>query len=138
MTREYNVLMIYDARMKNVLMCRRGKPPYAGLLNFAGGKIEPGEDGLAAAYREMEEETGLTRADLSLSHLMDFTYYPSDCLLEVYAGRLRREARPAGEENELLWVSLREDFFDTRRFAGAGNIGHMIAEAEHHKEAIFL
>mgnify|MGYP002509000193 CR=1 FL=1 len=50
--------------------------PYKGLINFVGGKIEPNENGEDAAYRELLEETGITRSDISLVHLMDFTYQP--------------------------------------------------------------
>lgn len=33
--------------------------PYHGLLEFPGGGIEPGEEPLAAAVREVEEEVGI-------------------------------------------------------------------------------
>jgi len=44
-----------------LLLIRRTKPPYQGLLGLPGGKMEPGETPLAAARREMREETGLRR-----------------------------------------------------------------------------
>ncbi len=34
--------------------------PYHGLLEFPGGGIEPGEEPLAAAIREVDEEVGIT------------------------------------------------------------------------------
>jgi len=99
-----------------------------------GGKVEPNEDGLAAAYRELQEESGIKSIDLTqgLRHLMDFTYYETkfqgvkcDMRLEVYVGRLRSYVDVAGDEKELLWVSVNEDFFDMTKFGGEGNIGHM-------------
>ena len=60
----YNLIVVFDERREKVLLCRRRKEPYKGLLNFLGGKIEPGEEWLAAAYRELWEETGLTEADI--------------------------------------------------------------------------
>jgi 8-oxo-dGTP diphosphatase len=30
-----------------------------------------------------------------------------------------------GDEKELVWIDVREDFFDMSRFAGEGNIGHI-------------
>ena len=42
-----------------VLLVRRANPPDAGLWGFPGGKIEPGETILAAAARELLEETGV-------------------------------------------------------------------------------
>jgi len=123
--KRYNVIYLLDPAGDQLLMCRRRKEPYQGLLNLVGGKIKPGEDHLFAAYRELAEETGITERDVALTHLMDFTYYSPDCLLEVYAGQLSRDIPVRGDENELLWVSVEEDFFDAGKFAGDGNIGHI-------------
>ncbi len=127
----YNIIVVFDERRERVLLCRRRKEPYKGLLNFVGGKIEPGEEGLAAAYRELREETGLTEADISLFHFMDLTYYRgAPCRLEVYAGRLKGPAQVRGEENQLIWQDAKEDMFDRTRFAGMGNMGHIMALLE--------
>ena len=123
--KRYNVIFLLDASGGRLLMCRRAREPYRGLLNLVGGKIEEGEDHLAAACRELAEETGIGARDVTLTHLMDFTYYRPGCLLEVYAGQLARDVPVHGDENELLWVSVDEDFFDASRFAGDGNIGHI-------------
>ncbi len=42
-----------------ILLIRRAKPPFIGLLSMPGGKIEFGEHPVAAALRETKEETGL-------------------------------------------------------------------------------
>ncbi len=127
----YNIIVVFDERRERVLLCRRRKEPYKGLLNFVGGKIEPGEEGLAAAYRELREETGLTETDISLFHFMDLTYYRgAPCRLEVYAGRLKGPAQARGEENQLIWQDAKEDMFDRTRFAGMGNMGHIMALLE--------
>lgn len=42
-----------------VLMVQRRNPPDAGLWGFPGGHVEPGETALAAAARELAEETGV-------------------------------------------------------------------------------
>ncbi len=39
---------------------REDDGPYQGLLEFPGGGIEPDEEPLAAAIREVEEEVGIT------------------------------------------------------------------------------
>lgn len=44
---------------RRVLLVRRRNPPDAGLWGFPGGHVEPGETGLAAAARELFEETGV-------------------------------------------------------------------------------
>ncbi|WP_308637547.1 NUDIX hydrolase [Paenibacillus silvisoli] len=133
----YNCLMIYSPEMDRLLMCTRLKDPYKGLSNLVGGKIEPGEAGIDAAYRELAEETGITADDVVLKHLMDFTYYVQDCYVEVYAGRLKHEVDIAGDENELYWSDLDRDFFDMSLYAGEGNIGHMIEQVKMSKE-LFL
>jgi 8-oxo-dGTP diphosphatase len=119
-----NVIWIFNANADKVLFCKRHKDPYKGLYNLVGGKIEPGEDGLAAAYRELREETSIT--DIELIHLMDFTYLLADSArLEVYLGRLKHDVKVHGDEKELVWFELTENFFDMNRFAGEGNIGHI-------------
>lgn len=46
-------------RGDQVLLARRRNPPDAGLWGFPGGHVEPGETALAAAARELVEETGV-------------------------------------------------------------------------------
>lgn len=70
----YNLLAVYNEDGSRLLLCRRKKEPYRGLLNLTGGKIEPGENGIDAAYRELWEETSIDREEIQLVHLMDFTY----------------------------------------------------------------
>ncbi|WP_054710531.1 NUDIX domain-containing protein [Bacillus sp. JCM 19041] len=132
----YNVLMIYNKDMSQLLMCERLKNPYKGLSNFVGGKIEVGEKGIEAAYRELFEETGISKDNMTLYHLMDFTYHLQDCYVEVYVGRLNQEIRVVGDENVLYWSDLDKDFFDKSLYAGEGNIGHMIEQVNMVKDKI--
>ena len=120
-----NVIWVFNPPADKVLMCKRHKEPYKGLFNLVGGKIEPGESGsgLAAAYRELKEETGI--ADIHLTHLMDFTYFLSGCRVEVYVGKLSQIPIIQGDEKELVWIDVNQDLYDMSRFAGEGNIGHI-------------
>ena len=52
-----NVIVVFDKKMENTLMCKRTKQPYMGMYNLVGGKIEKENDGLNEAYRELQEET---------------------------------------------------------------------------------
>ena len=119
-----NVIWVFNPTADKVLMCKRHKQPYKGLYNLVGGKIDAGESGLTAAYRELQEETGIT--DIKLHHLMDFTYFMKDsCRVEVYFGKLPHDVAVCGDEKELVWLGINEDFFDMTKFAGEGNIGHI-------------
>ena len=136
--KRYNIILLLDAEGQNVLMCRRIRPPYEGLLNLVGGKAEPGEDGLHAAYRELREETGVTAADVTLSPVATFAYPNGGAglpayELQAYAGRLRREMSVYGEENPLCWMPLTENFFDMTKYAGEGSIGHVLETVRHYR-----
>ena len=132
-----NIIAVFNKDHTKVLMCKRRSDPYKGKYNFVGGKIEQGEDGMSAAYRELEEETGITRRDISLIHFIDFTYHWYGIRLEFYIGRLISDIPVHGDENDLLWIPLDSDFFDISTFAGEGNIGHMMLLVEMEKEKIF-
>ena len=121
---------------KKILMCLRSKNPYKGLYNLVGGKIDEGEEGIIGAYRELEEETGITISDIVLSHLMDFEYHMSGVELQVYAGKLNKKMELIEEVNKLFWVSIDEDFFDMTKYAGEGNIGHMVEQVRIYREAL--
>ena len=131
--KRYNVIAVYSPDEQKLLMCRRAKNPYKGMLNFVGGKIEDGETDEAAAYRELREETGITDDAIRLTHVMDFIYYQSDIVLMLYAGRLRHDVTLTEEENSLLWVDRTEDFCDVNRFAGDCNIEHMLRQIEFYR-----
>lgn len=121
-----NLLVIYTSDCNKILMCRRRKDPYKGLINFTGGKVKDGESSIDAAYRELYEETSITDKEISLVHFMDMVYYTYGCRLEVFVGRLNKAVSVNGSENELLWVPADGDFSDTKIFAGEWNIPHII------------
>ncbi|WP_167959134.1 NUDIX hydrolase [Anaerosporobacter faecicola] len=124
----YNCIMVFNVQKDHLLFCKRRKEPYKGLYNFVGGKIEPGEEGMDAAYRELYEETGIQKEHIDLYHMMDFTYYNQDCYVEVYVGYLKEDVTLIAEYHPLYWLERNEDFFNMNRFAGEGNIGHMVEQ----------
>lgn len=134
--KKLNVILVYDKDDKNILMCKRTKEPYKGKYNLVGGKVELGEDELEAAYRELKEETAITKNDITLYNLMNFNYKLTDIELEVYVGKLNKDVKLVEEVNELYWIDKNENFFDLVKFAGEGNIGHMLEQAEIHKNMI--
>ena len=59
---------------------------------------------------------------------MNLTYTKWNKELEVYYGILKNEVKLIAEVNKLEWVSVSDNFFDMNRYAGEGNIGHIIEE----------
>jgi len=122
----YNCIVVFNRKKDAVLFCERQKDPYKGTYNFVGGKVEPGEESETAAYRELQEETGITRRQIRLFRLMDIRYYHQDFDLELYVGKLEKDIPLREEVNPLLWMSLDVDFTDRERFAGEQNIAHIM------------
>ena len=135
--KKLNVIMVYNNEENKILMCKREKEPYKGKFNLVGGKVEKNEDELHAAYRELQEETGITDKDITLTHIMNFQYKMQDMELEVYAGKLNKNVDLIEELNKLYWIDKNENFFDLEKYAGEGNIGHMVQQVEIYKDKIF-
>lgn len=125
-----NVILVYNKEQNKILMCKREKEPYKGKYNLVGGKVENGENELEAAYRELKEETGIGKQDITLIHLMNFGYKIDDIELEVYIGKLNKDVEVVEEVNKLYWIDKSENFFDYEKYAGEGNIGHMLLHAD--------
>ena len=126
--KKYNVIVIFNKDMNKTLMCKRTKEPYMGMYNLVGGKIEKENDGLNEAYRELVEETNISKDDVELKHFMNIEYISFNKSLEVYYGILNKEVELVEEVNKLEWVDINDNFFDMSRYAGEGNIGHIIEE----------
>lgn len=126
--KKMNIIAIFNKDFTKTLMCKRTKDPYKGMYNFVGGKIEKENNGLNEAYRELLEETNITKEDINLTHLMNITYITIDRELEVYYGILNKDVELIEEVNKLVWISMNDNFFDITKYAGEGNIGHIIEE----------
>lgn len=99
--KNYNCIIIINQLKDRILFCKRTEDPYEGLYNFVGGKIEEGEDSLVAAYRELEEETGITENDTTLLPFMDYVWYLQEIHMEVYVGVLNRKVNLRKEKHPL-------------------------------------
>lgn len=126
--KKMNVIVVFDKNLEKTLMCKRTKEPYMGMYNLVGGKIEKENDGLNEAYRELEEETNIKKEDIELIYFMNLTYVKWNKELEVYYGKLNKVVKLIEEVNKLEWVPIDDNFFDMNKYAGEGNIGHIIEE----------
>ncbi len=124
--KKYNCIIILNKENTKLLFCKRVSNPYKGLYNFVGGKIEDNESSIDAAYRELYEETGISKLDTKLEPFMDFIWHMHNIYMEVYVGVLNKDVTLLPEKNPLHWLDFDENFFDMSTFAGEGNIGHMI------------
>ena len=126
--KKMNVIVVFNKDMTKTLTCKRTKEPYKGMYNLVGGKIEKENDGLNEAYRELFEETNINKEDIRLTYFMNITYVKWNKELEVYYGVLNKDVQLVEEINKLEWVDINDDFFDMKKYAGEGNIGHIIEE----------
>jgi 8-oxo-dGTP diphosphatase len=93
------------------LLLLRGAPHkrlWANKLNGIGGHIEPDEDPLAGAQREIREESGLELDELSLRaavHVAGRGAYPG-VIFFVFVGQAPSKKVRSGDEGELCWYPL--------------------------------
>jgi len=97
---------LVDADGRVLLARRPAGKALAGLWEFPGGKIEPGEAPEAALVRELREELGI---DTSTSCLAPFTFashsYPEfHLLMTLFVCRVWRGPVTAHEHEALAWV----------------------------------
>ena len=126
--RNLNLVVVFNKELDKGLFCIRAKQPYKGMYNFVGGKAEEGETAEDAAYRELFEETGISKDDIKLDHFMDITYYKYENHIECFYGILEHDVTLVEEKNKLEWVSLDDNLLDCSKFAGNYNIPHIIRQ----------
>jgi ADP-ribose diphosphatase len=90
----------------HVVLVREFRPgPEADLLELPGGGVDAGEEPLAAARRELLEETGYDAELIHVGTMVDDAY--STRLRHVFAGRdAQRVAEPRPEAGETPEVEL--------------------------------
>lgn len=126
--RKLNLIVVFDKTLNKALFCIRAKEPYKGLYNFVGGKVEKNETNNDAAYRELFEETGISKKDIKLDHFMDLNYFKYENNIQVYYGILSHEVKLVEEKNKLEWLDINEKLLDNNKFGGNYNIPHIIRQ----------
>ena len=126
--RKLNLIVVFNKNMDEALFCIRAKEPYKGMYNFVGGQVEPGEDNDTAAYRELFEETGISKDDIELDHFMDLNYFKYENNLQVYYGILKHDVVLVEEKNKLEWLPIDDRLLDNEKMGGNYNIPHIIRQ----------
>jgi 8-oxo-dGTP diphosphatase len=100
------------AEPSRLLVARRSAPEkLAGLWEFPGGKVEPGEDPEAALRRELGEELGIevrVGAELAAGSPGGWPLNDRGSMRVWFAEILAGEPQPLEDHDELKWVSLSE------------------------------
>ena len=99
----------------NVLLVRRRNPPDAGLWGYPGGHVEAGETALAAAARELAEETAVRAAPVGYLANLD-TILPGDdgrlahhfFLVAVLCRYLGGSPQAADDAEEAAWMPVEQ------------------------------
>jgi 8-oxo-dGTP diphosphatase len=102
----WNVTFLLDAvppRQLVVLQRAPNKKFAPGLYTGIGGKVEPGEDVLASAYRELQEETDI-RSDQVQLHALARADIDEEYALHYFWGIYPHADLPISDDGILSWV----------------------------------
>ena len=128
--RKLNLIVVFSKDLKKTLFCIRSKEPYKGLYNFVGGKVAENESNEDAAYRELFEETGISRKDIELDYFMDINYFKYGNNIQVFYGIVKNEVNLIEEKNKLEWLVIDDELLNNEKFAGNYNIPHIIRQIQ--------
>lgn len=96
-------------RKKNILMAQRppGKP-MAGLWEFPGGKLEPGEYPEFALMRELEEELGIETRPCCMTPggFVSHTYEKFHLIMPLFIIRVWKGEPTSCEGQNLRWMNV--------------------------------
>ena len=97
---------LIDADGRVLIAQRPEGKSMAGLWEFPGGKVDPGETPEAALIRELQEELGLDTRESCLAPLTfaSHSYDDFHLLMPLYACRVWKGEPTPKEGQELAWV----------------------------------
>ncbi|XDA98185.1 8-oxo-dGTP diphosphatase MutT [Sulfitobacter sp. LCG007] len=105
-----SAVLLIDVDGRVLLAQRPEGKSMAGLWEFPGGKVEPGETPEAALIRELEEELGINTWSSCLAPLSfaSHSYETFHLLMPLFACRKWEGIPESREGQELRWVRTHE------------------------------
>lgn len=130
----YTLSILFSHDKKRVLMCWHRKQE---AYNFIGGKVRDMEPELDASYREVEEETGITKDDVELyfvrrESVTSMAYnkdYGHTWSMYVTTGVLNKTVELRDGENQLRWIHIVQFRTIIDNTFGFGNCYNFLLEA---------
>lgn len=122
MGNRYTLTLVLNHSHTHVLMVMHHKQH---MLNYVGGHIEGNEDEMDASYRELFEETGISKDDVELTFIQSehctASFANPEWYLYVTAGVLKHDVDLKEEKNSLHWISINDDDTLLHNTFGDGN-----------------
>ena len=104
------VVFAEDGGVQKVLLIQRGKPPFQGQWALPGGYVNIDETTIHAAYRELEEETGIREIALARLDVFDAVNRdPRERTVSVaYTGTLHKLMQPTAQDDaaDARWFDI--------------------------------
>ena len=101
--------LVYLRSHEKVLLIRKSQGRlHEGEWIGLGGKLEPGEEPLAAAVREFREESGLTLEDPKLTGTFVWIDEAHCGVIHIVTGTRWSGELSASEEGKLRWYSVQD------------------------------
>lgn len=98
------VVVALIIRAQEILVAQRNRGRFAGLWEFPGGKVEPGETPEQALIRELQEEINITALTPTLEKQYTYDYGDYAVALHVFCVT-EFEGEPSGAEGQVVrWV----------------------------------
>lgn len=118
----YTLTIVFNKDKDKLLMITHQK---LNCLNYVGGKMESYEVPIEASYRELYEETGISKDDITLKFLRQERTITSvddgqNWELYITAGVLNKDVMLRLEKNQLFWLD-RNDWVSLINAYGNGN-----------------
>lgn len=132
-TKKYSVCVLLNKGGTKVLLIKKDRTMFAGMLNGVGGKIEDGEEPWNGTLREIKEEASIDKKDIRRFSWLGRLTIPEQCDLNAigtypelwfFTGIVEDESlahTPEGSTEPVAWYELDENKHPVSEYGIAGN-----------------